>query len=37
MLEIEDLVVDLPRRAANAVLSITGGKSRALRAPSPTD
>jgi hypothetical protein len=31
MLEIEDLVVDLPRRAANAVLSITGGKSRTLR------
>jgi DEAD/DEAH box helicase domain-containing protein len=31
MLEIEDLAVDLPRRAANAVLSITGGKSRTLR------
>lgn len=31
MLEIEDLTVDLPRRAANAVLSITGGKSRTLR------
>ena len=31
MLEIEDLAVDLPRRAANAVLSIAGGKSRTLR------
>jgi hypothetical protein len=31
MLEIEDLAVDLPRRAANAVLSVTGGKSRTLR------
>ena len=31
MLEIEDLAVDLPRRTANAVLSITGGKSRTLR------
>jgi DEAD/DEAH box helicase domain-containing protein len=31
MLEIEDLAVDLPRRAANAVLSITGCKSRTLR------
>ena len=31
MLEIEDLAVDLPRRAAEAVLSITGGKSRTLR------
>lgn len=31
MLEIEDLAVDLPQRAANAVLSITGGKSRTLR------
>jgi DEAD/DEAH box helicase domain-containing protein len=31
MLEIEDLAVDLPRRAADAVLSITAGKSRALR------
>lgn len=31
MLEIEDLAVDLPRRAADAVLSITRGKSRTLR------
>jgi DEAD/DEAH box helicase domain-containing protein len=31
MLEIEDLAVDLPRRSANAVLSITGCKSRTLR------
>ena len=31
MLEIEDLAVDLPRRAANAVLTIAGCKSRTLR------
>ena len=31
MLEIEDLAVDLPRRAASAVLSIAGCKSRTLR------
>jgi DEAD/DEAH box helicase domain-containing protein len=31
MLEIEDLAVDLPRRSANAVLSITSCKSRTLR------
>jgi DEAD/DEAH box helicase domain-containing protein len=31
MLEIENLAVDLPRRSANAVLSITGCKSRTLR------
>jgi ATP-dependent helicase YprA (DUF1998 family) len=31
MLSIEDLAVDLPRRAANAVLSIASGKSRTLR------
>jgi DEAD/DEAH box helicase domain-containing protein len=31
MLEIDDLAVDLPRRAANAVLSIAGCKSRTLR------
>jgi ATP-dependent helicase YprA (DUF1998 family) len=31
MLEIEDLAHDLPKRSANAVLSITGGRSRTLR------
>jgi len=31
MLEIEDLAVDLPRRAASAVLSIAGCRSRTLR------
>jgi hypothetical protein len=31
MLDIEDLTVDLPRRAADAVLSIAGGRSRTLR------